>query len=171
MAFENTVSVNSHSVAPPDLPRYRFGNFELHVRSGELSKNGAKLRLQDQPFLVLRKLLESAGTVVAREDLHAALWPADTFVDFDTSLNTAIKRLREVLGDSADNPVFIETVPRRGYRFLAPVQVIQDGGVSPVRGALTLLRLPLHACDSDSLLLGYLSRSLSPACWLWFVRL
>ena len=132
MAFENTVSVNSHSVAPPDLPRYRFGNFELHVRSGELSKNGAKVRLQDQPFLVLRKLLESAGTVVAREDLHAALWPADTFVDFDTSLNTAIKRLREVLGDSADNPVFIETVPRRGYRFLAPVQVIQDGGVSPV---------------------------------------
>jgi DNA-binding winged helix-turn-helix (wHTH) protein len=101
------------------VPRYRFGNFELNVHSGELRRNGAKMRLQDQPFLVLRKLLESAGTVVAREDLHAALWPADTFVDFDTSLNTAIKRLREVLADSADNPVFIETVPRRGYRFLA----------------------------------------------------
>ena len=126
---------NSHTVSSPALPRYRFGNFELHVQSGELRRNGAKLRLQDQPFLVLRKLLESAGAVVAREDLHAALWPADTFVDFDTSLNTAIKRLREVLGDSADTPVFIETVPRRGYRFLAPVQVIQNGGLSPVQWA------------------------------------
>ena len=126
------MSLNSHTVLPPALPRYRFGQFELHAHSGELSKNGAKVRLQDQPFLVLRKLLERAGTVVAREDLHAALWPADTFVDFDTSLNTAIKRLREVLGDSADNPVYIETVPRRGYRFLAPVQVIHDGGHSPL---------------------------------------
>jgi Tol biopolymer transport system component/DNA-binding winged helix-turn-helix (wHTH) protein len=127
------VSSSSHTASPPALPRYRFGNFELNAQSGELRRNGAKLRLQDQPFLVLRKLLESAGTVVAREDLHAALWPADTFVDFDTSLNTAIKRLREVLDDSADNPVFIETVPRRGYRFLAPVQVIRDGGPSPVQ--------------------------------------
>jgi Tol biopolymer transport system component len=85
------------------------------------------VRLQAQPFLVLRKFLEGAGTTVSREDLNAAVWPADTFVDFDTSLNTAIKRLREVLGDSADTPVFIETVPRRGYRFLAPVQVIHNG--------------------------------------------
>ena len=126
---------NSRTVSPPDLPRYRFGNFELDVHSGELRRNGARVRLQDQPFLVLRKLLESAGAVVAREDLHAALWPADTFVDFDTSLNTAIKRLREVLGDSADTPVFIETIPRRGYRFLAPVQVIQDSRLSPVQRA------------------------------------
>ncbi|MGA7854030.1 MAG: winged helix-turn-helix domain-containing protein [Candidatus Acidiferrales bacterium] len=126
------MSLNSQTVSPPALPRYRFGNFELNAQSGELRRNGAKLRLQDQPFLVLRKLLESAGTVVAREDLHAALWPADTFVDFDTSLNTAIKRLREVLGDSADTPVFIETVPRRGYRFLAPVQVIHNGGHTAV---------------------------------------
>jgi Tol biopolymer transport system component/DNA-binding winged helix-turn-helix (wHTH) protein len=129
------VLFNSQTASPPALPRYRFGNFELDAPSGELRRNGAKLRLQDQPFLVLRKLLESAGAVVAREDLHAALWPADTFVDFDTSLNSAIKRLREVLGDSADTPVFIETVPRRGYRFLAPVQVIRDGGLSPVQCA------------------------------------
>ena len=135
MATEMAVLSSSHTALPPGLPRYRFGNFELNARSGELRRSGAKLRLQDQPFLVLRKLLESAGTVVAREDLHAALWPADTFVDFDTSLNTAIKRLREVLGDSADTPVFIETVPRRGYRFLAPVQVIQDGGHAPGQGA------------------------------------
>jgi Tol biopolymer transport system component/DNA-binding winged helix-turn-helix (wHTH) protein len=107
---------------------YRFGTFELEARSAELRRNGVKLRLQEQPFLVLRKLLEGAGSLVTREELHSALWPADTFVDFDTSLNTAIKRLREVLGDSADVPVFIETIPRRGYRFLAPVQVLQNGG-------------------------------------------
>ncbi len=127
------MSLNSHIAALPALPRYRFGTFELDGQSGELRRNGAKLRLQDKPFLVLRKLLESGGAVVAREDLHAALWPADTFVDFDTSLNSAIKRLREVLGDSADTPVFIETIPRRGYRFLAPVQVIGNGGPAPIQ--------------------------------------
>src|ERR1700739_1850403 len=119
--------------AKPKQPRYRFGNFELDTNSGELRRNGVKLRLQEQPYLVLRTLLESAGSVVAREDLRAALWPVDTFVDFDTSLNTAIKRLREALGDSADVPVFIETVPRRGYRFLAPVQVTRNGRFSPVQ--------------------------------------
>jgi Tol biopolymer transport system component/DNA-binding winged helix-turn-helix (wHTH) protein len=146
--------LNSQTVSPPALPRYRFGNFELNVQSGELRRNGAKLRLQDQPFLVLRKLLESAGTVVAREDIHAALWPADTFVDFDTSLNTAIKRLREVLGDSADNPVFIETVPRRGYRFLAPVQVIQNGGHAPVQFAADRLPTPFARLRSRLIVAG-----------------
>lgn len=158
------MSLHSQTVSPPALPRYRFGNFELNAQSGELRRNGAKLRLQDQPFLVLRKLLESAGTVVAREDLHAALWPADTFVDFDTSLNTAIKRLREVLGDSADTPVFIETVPRRGYRFLAPVQVIHNGGHTAVPWAANSSRLASHACASDSLLPACWSPWLSPAC-------
>src|SRR5215813_9358553 len=108
--------------------RYRFGMFELDTRSAELRRNGVKLRLQEQPFVVLRKLLETAGVLVTREELQSALWPADTFVDFDTSLNTTIKRLREALGDSADVPVFIETIPRRGYRFLAPVQVLPNGG-------------------------------------------
>ena len=119
--------------AKPKLPKYRFGNFELDTNSGELRRSGVKLRLQEQPYLVLRTLLESAGSIVAREDLHAALWPVDTFVDFDTSLNTAIKRLREALGDSADVPVFIETIPRRGYRFLAPVQVTRNGTFLPVQ--------------------------------------
>jgi DNA-binding winged helix-turn-helix (wHTH) protein/Tol biopolymer transport system component len=105
-----------------DVAHYRFGTFDLDVKSGELRRNGVKIRLQEQPFQVLRKLLEGRGELVTREDLQGALWPADTFVDFETSLNTAIKRLREALGDSADLPVFIETVPRRGYRFLAPVQ-------------------------------------------------
>jgi Tol biopolymer transport system component/DNA-binding winged helix-turn-helix (wHTH) protein len=114
--------------------RYRFGTFELDTRSAELRRNGVKLRLQEQPFVVLRKLLETAGVLVTREELQGALWPADTFVDFDTSLNTAIKRLREVLGDSADVPLFIETIPRRGYRFLAPVQVLPNGGESKAEG-------------------------------------
>jgi Tol biopolymer transport system component/DNA-binding winged helix-turn-helix (wHTH) protein len=114
-------------VASQKSRRYRFGTFELEAESAELRRNGVKLRLQEQPFLVLRTLLENAGAVVSREQLQAVLWPADTFVDFDTSLNTAIKRLREVLGDSADVPVFIETIPRRGYRFLTPVQVIRNG--------------------------------------------
>jgi Tol biopolymer transport system component/DNA-binding winged helix-turn-helix (wHTH) protein len=105
-----------------DVAHYRFGTFDLDVKSGELRRNGVKVRLQEQPFQVLRKLLEGRGELVTREELQGALWPADTFVDFETSLNTAIKRLREALGDSADLPVFIETVPRRGYRFLAPVQ-------------------------------------------------
>lgn len=135
------MSENSKINSPlPAEPRFRFGNFELNVRSGELHRNGTKVRLQAQPFLVLRKLLENSGTTVSREDLHAAVWPADTFVDFDTSLNTAIKRLREVLGDSADTPVFIETVPRRGYRFLAPVQAIHNG-TAPISTAVAASRV------------------------------
>jgi DNA-binding winged helix-turn-helix (wHTH) protein len=107
---------------------YRFGIFELDLRASELRKNGLKLKLQDQPYQVLIKLLEHPGEVVSREELRSILWQEDTFVDFETGLNSAIKRLRETLGDSADNPIFIETVPRRGYKFIAPVAlpVIQD---------------------------------------------
>jgi len=139
---------------PPAPVRYRFGTFELDARSAELRRNGVKLRLQEQPFLVLRKLLESAGTLVTREDLHAALWPADTFVDFDTSLNTAIKRLREVLGDSADVPVFIETIPRRGYRFLAPVQTLQNGALVPFPAPAEITELPARRIRLGLLLAG-----------------
>lgn len=121
------MSENLQNDRMPSPLRYRFGTFELDAQSAELRRNGVRLRLQEQPFLVLRRLLESPGALVTREELHGALWPAYTFVDFDTSLNTAIKRLRESLGDSADIPVFIETVPRRGYRFLAPVQTLKNG--------------------------------------------
>lgn len=100
----------------------RFGVFELDLAAGELRKNGAKLRLQEQPFQVLAVLLERAGDVVTREELRQKLWPADTFVDFDHSLNTAVNKLREALGDSATAPRYIETLARRGYRFIAPVQ-------------------------------------------------
>jgi cholera toxin transcriptional activator len=100
----------------------RFGVFELDLTAGELRKNGVKLRLQGQPLQVLALLLERAGEVVSRDELQQKLWPADTFVDFDHSLNTAINKVREVLGDSASSPRFIETLARRGYRFIAPVR-------------------------------------------------
>src|SRR5207245_4714782 len=100
----------------------RFGIFEVNLAAGELRKNGARLRLQEQPFQVLTVLLENAGSVVTREDLRQKIWPADTFVDFDHSLNTAVNKIRDALGDSASSPRFVETLARRGYRFVAPVQ-------------------------------------------------
>jgi cholera toxin transcriptional activator len=100
----------------------RFGVFELDLSAGELRKSGAKLRLQGQPFQVLALLLERAGDVVTREELREKLWASDTFVDFDHSLNTAINKVREALGDSASSPRYVETLARRGYRFIAPVQ-------------------------------------------------
>jgi cholera toxin transcriptional activator len=104
----------------------RFGVFEVDLAAGELRKNGARLRLQEQPFQVLAALLQSAGRVVTREELRLKIWPADTFVDFDHSLNTAVNKIREALGDSASSPRFVETLARRGYRFIAPVN-----GVDP----------------------------------------
>ena len=96
----------------------RFANFELDVRAGELRKRGIKLRLQGQPLQVLAALLTRSGDVVTRDELRAQIWTADTFIDFDHSLHNAIARLREVLGDSAETPRYIETLPRRGYRFI-----------------------------------------------------
>jgi Tol biopolymer transport system component/DNA-binding winged helix-turn-helix (wHTH) protein len=100
----------------------RFGVFELDPRAGELRRNGSRVKLQDQPFQVLLALLAKPGDVVTREELRAKLWPADTFVDFDHGLNAAVKRLRDALGDTAENPCFIETLAKRGYRFLVPLQ-------------------------------------------------
>jgi DNA-binding winged helix-turn-helix (wHTH) protein/tetratricopeptide (TPR) repeat protein len=102
--------------------RTRFGAFEVDLRSGEVYKHGIRLKLQDQPFQVLAVLLEHPGDVVTREELHQRLWPSDTFVDFDTGLNSAIKKLRDALSDSAEEPRYIETLPRRGYRFIARVE-------------------------------------------------
>src|SRR6266478_4103439 len=115
MAFESRPSVI-----------LRFGVFEVDVRAGELRKQGVRIKLQEQPFHVLTILLKRPGEVITREELRNQNWPADTFVDFDNSLNTAINKLREALGDSADNPRFIETLPRRGYRFIAPISGV-DG--------------------------------------------
>jgi len=99
----------------------QFGLFEVDRRAGELRRSGTRVKLQEQPFQILSLLLERPGEVVTREELQGRLWPADTFVDFDHSLNAAVRRLRDALGDSAENPRFVETVARRGYRFLAPV--------------------------------------------------
>ena len=95
---------------------FRFGAFEFHVQARELSKHGLRIKLNGQPISVLAMLLERPGEVVPREDLQARLWPAGTYVDFEHSLNAAVKRLRQALGDSADSPRFIETVARNGYR-------------------------------------------------------
>src|SRR2546430_16110070 len=101
--------------------RVRFGAFEVDLVAGELFKQGIKIRLQQQPFRVLALLLEHPGEVVTREDLRQAIWPAGTFVEFDVGLDAAIHKLRSALGDSAENPRLVETLPRRGYRFIAAV--------------------------------------------------
>ena len=103
----------------------RFGVFEVDLRAGELHKNGLKIKLQEQPFQILALLLEHPGKIVTREELQQKLWSNDTFVDFDNSLNKSINKIREALGDSADNPRFVETMARRGYRFYRA-----GGGVS-----------------------------------------
>jgi len=117
------VSFVVKSIRMPERPsRVRFSTYEADLRTGELRKHGNRLRLQEQPFQVLSLLLERPGELVTREELRQKLWPADTFVDFDHSLNTAINKLRETLGDSSSEPRYIETLPRRGYRFIAAVE-------------------------------------------------
>ena len=110
------------SPAPPSPEIHRFGPFEANLRTRELRKFGARLKIQDQPFQILAALLERPGDLVTREELQQRIWPADTFVDFDHSLNTSINKLREALSDSAATPRYIETLPRRGYRLLVSVE-------------------------------------------------
>src|SRR5437868_3553056 len=120
---------------PPASPAgriVRFGVFEADLTAGELRKNGVKIRLQEQPLQILAFLLGRPGELVTRQDLRNKLWSNDTFVDFDHSLNTAINKLREALGDSASSPRFVETVARRGYRFLASVEQVKPADESHV---------------------------------------
>jgi TolB-like protein/DNA-binding winged helix-turn-helix (wHTH) protein/Flp pilus assembly protein TadD len=119
--------------------RLRFGVFEMDLQTGELRKHGMQVRLQKQPFQVLAMLLQHTGEVVTREELQKELWPADTFVDFDHGLNKAINKIREAIGDSAESPRFVETVSRRGYRFLAEVKNAAGGSVPvPTPGTVVL---------------------------------
>jgi DNA-binding winged helix-turn-helix (wHTH) protein len=111
---------------------FRFGVFELEEASGELRKQGRRLRLQGQPGQVLLMLVERSGEVVSREELRLRLWAEGTYVDFDHGLNTAINKLREALSDPASNPRFIETIPKRGYRFIAPVEVASPPGMAQI---------------------------------------
>src|SRR5213594_3012269 len=107
--------------SPSPQPAVRFGSFEVNPRTGELRKQGIRIKLHEKPFQVLLALLEHPGEVVTRKELQERLWPGDTFIEFENGLNNTISRLREALGDTAETPRFIETLPRRGYRFLPDV--------------------------------------------------
>ena len=130
---------------PPERKIFRFGVYEADALTGELRKGGARLRLQEQPFQVLVMLLERPGELVTREEIRERLWGAETFVDFDHSLNTAINKLRETLNDSASEPRYIETLARRGYRFIAAVEAAGSAGAAPAT------ETPSREASADSL--------------------
>src|ERR1700691_6100566 len=137
MAATFTGDYVADSESSNQTPTFRFGLFELNGETGELRKDGKpRPRLQGQPLEILLHLLDRPGDVVTREELRLRLWPADTFVDYDHSLNTAVNKLRESLNDAADNPRFIQTVPRRGYRFIPSVEVLANGASGIAEPAL-----------------------------------
>ena len=134
------------STGPSKVGVVRFGLFEVDPRSGELRKQGIKVKLQEQPFHLLRMLLEHPGEIITRDELQKKIWPAETFVDFDQGLNNAVKRLREALNDSSETPHFIETIPRRGYRFIGKAQTETD----PLDRIRSLAVLPLEDLSRDA---------------------
>ena len=150
----------------------RFDNFELDVRAGELRKHGVRLRLQGQPLQVLAALLKRAGDLVTREELRAQIWTTDTFVDFDHSLHNAIARLREVLGDSAEKPRYIETLPRRGYRFIAPVDASDLPVLSSAAGSAPPADRPGHLwlTRSHALQISMVFAVLATSIVFWLAR-
>lgn len=122
---------------PSKEPLLRFGAFELDIDAEKLFKQGRTVRLQPQPFKLLRLLASAAGRLVSREEIQAALWKGDTFVDFDQGVNFAVKQVREALGEDAERAVYIETIPKRGYRFIAPVEVVSPRDHRSARRATT----------------------------------
>lgn len=139
----------------------KFGSFELDVRLRELRTGSTRVRLQEQPFEILRLMLEHPGDVVTREQLRQHLWPAGTYVDFEHSLNAAVKRLRAALGDDADNPRFVETLPRRGYRFIARLHAAEPAAASPSRTTRLRLAVLPFANLSEDLAQEYFSDGLT----------
>jgi DNA-binding winged helix-turn-helix (wHTH) protein len=138
--------------AKPDCSQnWAFGAFELEGRTAELRRNGVAIRLQEQPSQLLLFLLQHAGQIVTREDLRLQLWPADTFVDFDHALNTAVMKLREALGDSSENPLYIQTLPRKGYRFVAPAAMVPstNGRSTLAATPAPSLRLPIMGSTAN----------------------
>src|ERR1043166_1780268 len=133
-------------IAGSGLRTRSFGAFEVDLKSAELRKRGIRIKLQDQPFQILTFLMEHPGDLVTREELRQRLWAAHTFVDFDRSLNKAMTKLRSALGDSAESPRYIETIPRHGYRFLADVhtrdEVTEPAGGTPRAGSRPPLAFP-----------------------------
>src|SRR5467141_1932385 len=135
---------------PPEV--VRFGPYEMRLRTQELFKGSSRLRLPPQAFQVLRMLLERPGELVTREELHQALWSADTFVDFDHGLNNAIKRIRDVLNDSVEAPLYIETLPRLGYRFIGHITENGNGSASVGTDPTSAVKAP-NSLNSNPLLL------------------
>ena len=123
----------------------RFSVFEVELRTGELRRNGVKMKLQNQPFQILSMLLERPGEIITRDEMRARLWPAETFVDFDHGLNSAVRRLRDALGDSAESPTFVETLGHRGYRFISPVEQLTNGNGHPGLAVV----VPISAPEPD----------------------
>src|SRR6476660_5618974 len=130
---------------------FRFGLFEADAAGGQLMRNGVRIKIQDQPFRVLLVLLERPGEIVSREELRQRLWSEGTYVDFDGSLNVILKKLRAAIDDDSENPRFIETVPRRGYRFIAPVSVapvaLAAAAEVPPAPARTVEEVPVHVVE------------------------
>src|SRR5215471_10047421 len=115
---------------PEEMRLVHFGPFEANFTTGELRKHGIRLKLQDQPLQILKMLLAHPGELVTREEIQQKLWPSGTFVDFENGLNSAVNRLRDAIGDSAERPKFIATIPRKGYRFVAPVERVNGTALS-----------------------------------------
>jgi len=162
----------------------RFGDYEADLRSAELRRQGHRLKLQEKPFQVLAALLQHPGELVTREQLRQSLWPADTFVDFEHGLNTAVNKVREALRDSANNPRFIETLPRRGYRFIGAVssnssatnlaaEQERESAASPSASAEELPKAPRSAARLLLLLIesGYLISYIAALHYLLWVRM
>ena len=144
---------------------FRFGSFELSEREGELRKNGVRIKLQEQPFLVLVELLANAGKLVTREQLQQKLWHADTFIDFDVGVNTAIRKLRLALNDDADRPHYIETLAKRGYRFIAPVADVMDAAPTASRDSPAQVNVPLSGDGTNPSTVEETRRK--PRRWYW----
>ncbi len=141
----------------------RFETFELNLKTGELRKGGVKVRLQEQSFQILAALLERPGKLVTRETLHERLWPDETFVDFEKGLNIAVSKLRQALGDSADEPRFIETLPRRGYRFVGVIEQIDESG--------EIVGLPAGTAVERTISHYRLLEKIGKAAWASYTRL
>ncbi len=126
--------------SPQVLPALvRFGVFEADLRAGELRRNGAKVRIQELPFRALTLLVSRPGEVISREEFRQAMWPVDVFVDFEQGISSAIMRLRDALSDSAENPIFIQTVERRGYRWIGPIQMLPPAVPAPAGKTLVAM--------------------------------
>ena len=151
----------------PTQERVSFGLFELNLKAAQLTRNGTKIRLPQQPLQLLSVLIESAGEIVTREELRQRLWPSDVFIDFDHALNKSIQKLRDALSDSADSPRYIETIPRVGYRFIAPVRdanrSLEPEAISEIPQPSAREFRPFCYCRSPT----ESSNTTAPACGRW----